>query len=193
MSVAIVARSSDALVACSACSMARAGAVEVAVQLAQVRQAGERGAAGPAGEQVGEVVLGFVVAAELDAGVDEDGQRVGVVGHLLVRAAAVLASLREVVEGEGEHALGHRRGRVTGGQRAGTVERAPGEVVEGRVAGGDGLPQVAAGQLLPGRQVLRIGGGTPLELGDGARRRHPAHPADVVPIGGNRRIGRRGR
>ena len=193
MSVAIVARSSDGAGGLLGLQHGQTGAVEVAVQLAQVRQAGECGAAGSEGEQVGEVALGFVVAAELDAGVDEDGQRVGVVGHLLVRAAAVLASLREVVEGQGEHALGHRRGRVTGGQRAGTVERAPGEVVEGRVAGGDGLPQVAAGQLLPGRQVLRIVGRPPLELGDGARRRHPAHPADVVPIGGNRRIGRLGR
>ena len=170
----------------------QAGALQVAVELSEVGQAGEGGAAGAAGQQLGQVVLGLVVAAELDAGVDEDGQRVGVVGHLLVGGAAVLEGTGEVVEGQGERALGHGRRRVAGGQRAGPVERVPGEVVEGRVAGDDGLSQVAAGQLLPGGQVLRVGGRAPLELGDGARRGSPDDPADVVPIGANRRFGRHG-
>ena len=182
MSVAIVARSSGALVACSACSMARRAPSRSPCSSRRYDRRESAALPGRRASRSDEVGLGLVVAAELDAGVDEDGQRVGVVGHLLVRrlrpcSRAAAKSWRERASTPSVTVVAGSPGASAPARSSG----APGEVVEGRVAGGDGLPQVAAGQLLPGRQVLRIVGRPPLELGDGARRRRPRSPRRCRP------------
>ena len=158
--------------------------VELAVQLGEVRDAGERRQVGADREHLGGCRVGVVVAPELDEGIDDDRPRRGEVRRHGDRLAAGLERLGELVLAELEATDPGQDLGVVGGEPAGGLERLVGRRVErriGRLADPleEGEPEVALGV-----RVGRVGGDERLEpgdLGDGRRgRRRRASSADAV-------------
>ena len=142
------------------------GARQVAVELAKVGSPGQGGGAGPEVEHLLHVTGGLVVAAELDAGIDEDAERVAARRVGLVGGDTEVVGAIEVVERQGQHAVDAEGARVVAGEPAGFTHGELGHVVGRGVAGAHGLLGGQLGEREPGAGVVGRGGHTLLEGGE---------------------------